>query len=614
MRSALLIGCLSLFAMLPILAIAGAGSGSRVAKEELIPAALTVEGIGTTDIELVYRKNSAYLPILAIFHFIRVKSEFSPTKGAINGFYPTPGSPFSLDLLSGKITTRDTSSTLTTEEYTFSEDEAYVREDVFRAIFHMSIRYDPRRLAVILKPDRSLPYFAAYQREEARKRALNRPERIAPDFEIYRTTSLLNGGKFVWNLSSQIAEDFRPRNSYRFDLGGEFLDGDLDANAAGLFGNRLREQNFHGTLSYPIEPPFPVREAVFGDLNSYTPSPFSIFGAELTNRPYTRRITFSQEDYAAEIPANEEVELYSGNRLVDYFQSTNDTLKHFGLPLIYGVESYDLRMYNQWGELNQSQFREVIPRQMTPPYEFDYTVSGGIIRGFNKAAGSVALSEGLTSLLTVGAGADYYQPGFTRRVLYPYANGTIRLLSSLYGDVAVSPLSASHATLELQLPNQLLADLTQQIMAEDPVLNPSGILSQTTFFFNTPIFLKETSGLAAGASAQNTIGSYYHQQTFVVSGNYYFPNFQIAYSGVYTAADNTTVQRESNPSISIRAPYSIGIQGAFTYDHGLNQFRSASLSADRFVYRDIFLQFSLDRVFNPNATFALLRLNYVLPF
>jgi hypothetical protein len=74
------------------------------------------------------------------------------------------------------------------------------------------------------------------------------------------------------------------------------------------------------------------------------------------------------------------------------------------------------------------------------------------------------------------------------------------------------------------------------------------------------------------------------------------------------------VQESSNPSINVHTPVLINVQAGFTYDHALGEFRSINVGADRVLFRSLYLQFTLERLYDPNFTFALLRLNYTLPF
>lgn len=628
--------CCLWFAVFLSAEAAGIGSRhSRVAKEELIPSVLKVRKIGSTDMEILYRKDHAFLPLVTIFKYLRIPAEFSADGNSISGFYPNHDKSFSIDLLSGEMRAMDTSLTLSNDEYTFSDEELYLREDVFKSAFRLDAKYDPRKLMVIIVPPPDLSVFLAKARERARQKAFKVMELTESDHSIERNPSLFEMGKLNWTLSMRSQTRVAQRFSYNLHGGGKILYGDADFSIRGdihnsdaatpnsgtysfiLFHSKIRENDLHGLLRYPINGDGALREVRFGDIQPDNPSARGVIGFELTNRPSARRIVFGQDQFVTPVSPGSEVEFYQQNMLKNFTSAASESLYSVTYPLSYGYNFYDLKMYNQWSELTERKFNAVIPLSILPANTFQYSIEGGKIRSYTKRYGNASASYGLTSALTLGAGTEYFQQGFARRQIYPYAKGTVRLSSSLIGQVYVSPLSVSSASLDLQLPNQDRFSMSNLVYANDPAFNLGGLLSTTSFSFF--IMLPSTANaLALSAIASNNIGQFSHSRNLQGELSARFTNVQLLYSYNYaqSSVNNGTyraVLSQSLPEISVLAPANLVFRGGFAFDHLDNSLQSLHVGVDRLLFHNLFLQIGYQRNFAPSFGIVSLKLNLRLP-
>ncbi|MFI5252030.1 MAG: carboxypeptidase-like regulatory domain-containing protein [Bacteroidota bacterium] len=597
----------------------GSGGGrSRVAKEELIPAVLTVRGIGTADIEILYRKNHAFLPMVVIFKSLRMRADYSTDGSILSGFAPKPGNSFTLNTVSGVVTTKDTNAVLTGEEYTFSEEEVFLREDVFQAIFKINIKYDPRRLLVTVIPTTDMPVVAAHSRELLRKRYFERSKQITPDYFISRNPSLFEMGKLNWTLSNRSDTRSLPRTNYDFRIGGKILFGDLDFDIRGIVNKRVNQNNLRGLLRYPLGDDNLLRELSFGDQLPAVSSYRNIFGFELTNRPSARRIIFGEQTDDTRLPGSSEIEFYDQGLLTKYIPPASDSLYHVTYPLPYGVTDYEYRIYNTWGELLSNHFRTVIPQNELPENVFQYSLIGGVIRGFDKKYGNAYAAYGMTPVLTFGAGSEFYQQGFAKRVVFPYATGIARLTSSLVADIAVSPLSISHGTIDLQLPDQQRFTLSHYVYYDDPTFNLGGIISSTNLSVNYP-FNAGMNAFSIGGYASNSIAMLSHQHSFIADASAHLSNVQLFYSFSYAQSnpgtgDFQTILSQSSVGGSVLAPLGLIFRGDLFYDHLGNQMQSVDVGVTKALRNNLFFQATYNRNFQPSFGFILFELNYNLPF
>lgn len=595
----------------------GGGGGSRVAKEELIPVELVVKRIGRTDIEIVYRRDEAFLPLLAMFNYLRIKADYRPANNVVEGFYPDPSTEYSIDLVAGKARRGDITISLSQDDFAFSEDEVYLRDRIYKELFDLEFRYEQRRLSVTLVPPSTLPIYGMRARERARNRAFDQQVRIQPEVRFPRSPSLFEFGKLNWTLSTRNAEAATPRYSYNLRYGGKIFAGDLDLSIRGIGGKRVRENDLHGVLHYPFEDMPYLRDIRLGDVAPGGVSFRRILGVEVTNRPPGRRLVLSNLDVEGKFPSNHEVEFYDRGLLINYVQTQSESTYQFSFPLAYGVGDYEFRMFDQWGEPKRQAFRAVVPQSMLPPNELQYSVIGGKLRGFNTKYGNVSLGRGFTTALTLGTGTEVFEQGATRRSIYPFVNGTVRLMNSLTGEVFVSPLAVSQASLNMQFTSYAQVTLSHSVHQQDVFLNPGRVQNLTTFFFYAP-FIINTTRLSFSGLVTNTLTTLSRQRSVFGTMDIHWPNIQFIYNISYTRLrdnlDERTLTLSSRLDLSVLAPAEMVFRSGFVYDHQGNGFRSVHVGLERLLFRSVFLQLSFERNFKPSLTFAFLRLNFYLPY
>lgn len=595
----------------------GGGGGSRVASEELIPAIVELRGVGKSDIQVVYRKGKAFLPMMSIFQFLNIKAEFSSDHSAITGFYPRPGRNFSFDILNGRFKSADTSATLSTADYTFSEDEVYLEESNYRALFHIKIHYNDRRILVTIMPSPDLPVIAAKARETARRIALARIAFEQPDYIVDRYPSLADFGKINWYLSSNAGPHRAPQTLYDFRVGGKIIDGDAYMTIRDYIGKRVKEYNVHGYLVYPFLNNDALSEIRIGDIEPATPTSRNVIGVEITNRPAPRRLFFGKQDLHETLPASSEVEFYYNSTLTNYILTRADSEYQFSIPLHYGTADYEVRTYDHWGVEQRNLTRAVIPSEMLPVNETQYSISGGKIRGYNDHAGNMNIGHGFTQALTLNAGVDLFDRNFAERIAYPYVQGAARLTSSLIGNVYVSPLSLSQIDLEYQTPQQLDYALTQTVYADDPVLNPGALLSATTARVSIPIVFNDRE-IGINLTGINSVSHYSHQRGFIGNLAFHVPGTSLAYtleySEVSTGAEYATNIFTSSPSVSVRAPANMIFAAGFTYDHENSRLEQINLGVEHPIINGLYVDLTFTRLYQPTISLLRLQINYNFPF
>jgi hypothetical protein len=86
------------------------------------------------------------------------------------------------------------------------------------------------------------------------------------------------------------------------------------------------------------------------------------------------------------------------------------------------------------------------------------------------------------------------------------------------------------------------------------------------------------------------------------------------YSEEIIAQARSTDLFTSAPQITFAAPAQLNVEAGLTYDHLNDEFLEIHGGLSRVIFRDLFLQFSIERTFHPSVTFALLQLNFQFPW
>jgi hypothetical protein len=470
---------------------ARAGGGSRPTPEELIPVELNVRSVGRGEIEIVYRGKKAFLPVIQMFTFLRIKCELISDQSLVQGFYLMPDTTYAVDGVNGTIRVGNRTEMLHSDEFIVTEREMYLTPDMFRSAFGLNFIYNPRRIAVTLNPTQRLPAFVERERQRNRNRLLT--QRTAPKVEyIMGQDRLLAGaGRLDWRLSSYFNTGIRPTGSYFFRYGGQVLYGDLQLQLSQQVRRDFNIENLRGRQRYAFLGDYPVRQIILGDVIAGSQIPVDVLGIEVTNRPAPKRLLFTKDLFSEYVGPDRTVDAYVGAGIQSFGRTPQDGVYNFEFPLAYGVNGGGVLSYDFWGEEQAIRYRIVVPQEMLPPGDFEYSVITGKLRSFSyKYYGGGSASWGVSSFLTLRSSMEYYDIGSFYRRFYPTIGLTTRLTNSLIGQASVTPFANSRAQLSLILPSAIAASLSYTRFGNNAFFNSRQAINELEAFVTLPFSIR----------------------------------------------------------------------------------------------------------------------------
>ncbi|HEV8538169.1 MAG TPA: hypothetical protein VGR15_04505 [Bacteroidota bacterium] len=589
---------------------------------QVVPVALSLRGIGRVEFDVVVIGPRAYIPMTALFKFLRLNIAYSSSSGVAEGFFLRAENRYRIDGRGGSATAGEKSLNITETDFVTRPEDLYLRQELFDALFGMRVKYNPRRLEVTLATKQQLPVFAERARESARRRRLTLGVLPTADYSLDRRILPIGFGRLDYALVSQLSQKGTPRYTYALHSGSQFLGGDLDARLNGTFNESVTFDDLAIRLRYAFLGQSIVHQVVLGDVLAFGLTPTNVFGAEITNRPAPRRYFFAVEDLERTVPAGSVTDLYLGGALIDYQRIDDAGRYSFSTLLSYGVSRFDVRNYDPFGVEEVTQYHLVVPPTMIPPGEVQYDITGGRIhpRKDSEYYGAAELQWGVNSRLTLGIGTDYYTSNalsLTRK-FYPKLTATTRITQLLIGDFTFSPAAFSRSQLSLTFPSTAGAALVYTRFAHQPYYNPRNVVDEATAVINLP-YLSERVRLSLDLLLRQTIFSSHRQRVIqpALSGQFGIFSPRISHRRIYEwrqTPNDPTIDAITSVTVGIRAPAQFLLRGTtryFHYDHG---FRDLRLELGKRFSRRIWFQVYYERSVIAQTSIGGIQFVYYFPF
>lgn len=582
----------------------------------MIPVGLDLKGGLRTDMQILVRGERAFIPVRALFDFLKVPVTIDLATGRAEGAFLRSDNPYVIDVTNLLASAEGRTISLTGDDIIATRDELYLYEGVFADLFGLTLRYNPRRLDVSLKTKHRLPLFQERDRELARKRRRPLGQLPEPERTIERSFVPFGFGRVGYSLSSQLTQFGTPRRTYALQIGNELLGGDMDTRIFGTFGRPLTKDNVLSRLRYAfLDNPW-LRQIYLGDILTTGLVPSQVFGAEFTNRPAPRRFYFTNDYITGPLQEGGVADLYYGGALVDYQPQSPTNEYAFPSIVTYGVSQYDVRSYDAFGLERTTQYRIVVPPTMVPPDEIQYSVAGGIFRQrMEEGYGNALVQWGVNTRLTLGTGLDYYEK--TTRKYHPMLTATSRLTDILVGDFILAPSAYSRSLLSVSWPSSVSASVRYSWYARNSFYNPRNLRSEAVASVSLPI-RPGSRRLSVDLSGRQSLLVTGRQRSAQVSfgGQLGIFSPRITHRRVWDNISGIDTREEAYTfaSMGVRAPGGWLLRGSTRYYHFDSGFRDARFEFSRRFSRGFWLQIFYERSFYSNNTFAGLQFVLYFPF
>lgn len=427
---------------------------------EEISVFMNVPGIGTSELQAVIKDDTAYLAITDIFDFLKIKNTPSVGLDSISGFLLTQQDIFLIDKLNRQINYQKKVINLNPNDLIRTATNLYLRSDYFDRIFGLKCTFNFRSLSVTLTTKLELP-IAREKRQETMRTNINHLNgEIKADTILRRSHPILRLGMADWSAS---VTNYLPGNNstqLNLVLGTAIAGG--DANLSINYNNTstfLLKDQFYQWRTVNNDRSY-LRQVTAGKIAASTTSSIysPVIGAQFTNTSTTNRRSFGSYTLSNHTDPGWTVELYVNNELINFVKADASGFYSFNVPMVYGNTIVKLRFYGPWGEERTSEQNMVIPFNLLPLHQFEYTASAGIVQDtVNSRFSRVDLHYGVSKRLTLGGGLEYLS-SITTGDKIPFLNASLRLTSNLLINTEYDYNVQTKVLLSYHLPSNLQVD------------------------------------------------------------------------------------------------------------------------------------------------------------
>lgn len=576
---------------------------------------LEVPRLGGTEMLVVIKGETVYLPVTDLFDFLNIRNIPAPDMTSISGFFINPEATYLINRTDHLIVYQGRTTGIEPGALIRTETNIYLRADYFGRVFGLDCVFSFRSLSVKLTSQLELPLIREMRLEEMRRNLTRLKGEFQADTVIGRRYPLFQLGVADWAVHA--TEEINGKSDARLNLSLGAMIAGGEATAA-LYYNS--EQPFTHKQQYYqwryVNNDFaPVRQIMAGKIATQATS--SIFnpvvGVQFTNNPSTYRRSFGSYTLSDQTEPGWIVELYVNNVLVDYVKADASGFYKFEVPLVYGNSVVQTKFYGPWGEERTREQTISIPFNFLPKNTFEYRVSAGVVEDsvlsrFSRAA----FNYGIARRLTAGGGIEYLSSVATGPAM-PFINASWSLFNNFLLSGEYTYGVRTRGTLSYRLPSNLQLDVNYAWYEEGQKAINLNYLEEMKAVISMPLRFGKFSTFQRFSMHQIVLpGSAYTTGEWLFSGSLRGISTNLTTYGIFV--ENTNPNFYSNLSLSLRLPKGFVLMPQAQYGYTQNKLFSAKVGMYKYVLKHGFLNLSLEQNFMSNMRMAELGFRYDFSF
>jgi len=576
---------------------------------------LTIRGIGRAEFDILSKDGKIYLPLLSIFKFIKIKIDYMPQTGIVEGFYLNRNNPYNIDPITKSYQISGIVGSISPVDYITTPEEFYLRQELFDPIFGLKMEYSPRALSVKFRTRVKLPIFLERDRELARRRQ----QMFAPmeaEYALPRLPWVFGGGRLDWNLTASTSTVGSPRYDYSFRLGNQLLGGNLESSIHATVNRPITEDNVSTRLQYAFLDQRVLNQILIGHIMTTGFQPQNIFGVEITNRPAPRRLFFAEDIFSDFIGSNQTTDFYQRGMLMASQVTPAEGQYQFTTHLPYGVSTFEVHAYDDFGLETVKRYRIDVPNSMVPPGEIQYSLTGGAFRYKpHTGVGNFSALWGINSVFTMGGGIDYLNHHNNWTKIQPSLSAIARLSNTTNFNAFVAPAAFSRAGLSMFYPSMLGGTVSYSLFSRNPFYNSRHAFSEKTLSLNIPLSIIGGYDLPSMFAQQTSSST---ANTWNVRASLHGSFEGISFRGVQSLYwyDRTRSLTQNLTSVSIFAhlPAELFFRLTSSYDHIAAKIPNIRVTVSKNILKAGNIQLFIDRSFISYITTIGAQFIYYFPF
>ncbi|MES2285365.1 MAG: SPOR domain-containing protein [Bacteroidota bacterium] len=550
---------------------------------------LYVKNLGTCEIPIAIRGQDAYLPVVDVFNFLKIRSVPGNGFDVVSGFFIDQKNTYQIDRVNNLIIYQGKTYTLNPNDFIVTETNLYLKSKYFEQIFGLEAKFNFRTLTISLKSELELPAIREMRLEQMHSNFDRLRGHMKADTTIARTYPLFHFGVADWSVNS--SQQMNGKNNTRLNLGLGAIIAGGEFNSLLLYNANqpfLEKQQYYLWRYANNENKF-VRQVLAGKIATQSVSSIfnPVIGLQITNARTVNRKSFGSYTLSNYTKPNWTVELYVNNILIDYVKADASGFFTFDVPLIYGSTDVTLRYYGPWGEELTSKQSFSIPFNFLPPKELEYKISSGIIEdNKNSLFGQARINYGLTRFVTIGGGLEY-NSSITTTKRFSFFNTSIRLGSNMLFSGEYVDGVRYKGLLSYHLPSDLQLELYYSKYNPGQQVIRLNYTEERRMMISKPFKLLTIPGLSRFTLSQNLIQ---HPNTDLPPTKYTIPEFSLSGAShgismnITTTAfiiDKINSSIFSDVSLSTTLPGGILFTPQIRFDYKLNKISIVKYSFEK---------------------------------
>ena len=563
---------------------------------------LNIQRYGGTDITAAIVDETAYLPIVDLFNFLKIKIDPSASLDSVTGFFINPKALYTVDYIHHRIRYQGKNYPIKKVDMIKSETNLYLKYSWFGEIFGLNCAFNFRSLSVNLSTKLELPVIREMRLEQMRSNISHLKGEIKTDTTIERKYPAFHLGMADWSVIS--TQQFPGITDTRLNLALGTVIAGGEANALLNYDNTTpfteKQQQYQWRF---VNNDFAaLRQATAGKI--YTTVTSSIFdpvvGVQFTNTPTTYRRSFGTYTLSDITEPNWIVELYVNNVLIDYMKADGSGFYKFEVPLVYGNSAVKLKFYGPWGEERTKEQNISIPFNFLPPKDFEYNLSTGIVEdSLHSRFARATFNYGVSRRLTIGAGVEYLSSVTTGSTM-PFLSASLRLMSSLMITGEYTNGVRTKGILSYRLPSnlQLELDYAKYVPGQKAIIY--NYLEERKGIISVPIKGKDFAAYTRLTIYQIVLpGLTNTNAEMLLSGSVHGITTNFTTYGLFTGVANPYIY--SNLSLAFRLPKHFTVTPQVQYAYNNQRFISARTIVEKPLFKHGFLNLSYEQNFASNT-------------
>ena len=490
----------------------------------------------------------------------------------------------------------------------------FVESSLVAELFGLIMTFNPRSLAIVLKPTFELPIVRLMRQESIRANLSRFTGEIHADTIAGRNYHLFRGGVFDWWGGS--TQTWGRDSDVRLQLkaGAELFYGEAEIGLDYNSRQPLTNDQLRYLWRWVDNDKRLIRQALAGTIQAPHIAFFNanLIGAMVRNTPTTVRKTSGYYTLQETTEPDWIVELYINDVLIDFTRSDASGQFVFKVPVVYGNTILRMKFYGPLGEERTEERSLSLPYSFLPEKEFEYSMTGGALQNAgNDLFGRGDFNYGLFRYMTVGGGAEYLSSLGSRSFL-PFARFTLQPYQKLIINGEYVHGVRAGGTASLYFLKTFNLELEYQRYVKNQTAIPFKPLEERKAGLMVPFRIKHTSGyFRTSFYQQRFMGFDYIQATGTLS--YYIRQLSINSTTQITWSGITSIYPQSDLSLSYRFTHGFTSRLMAQYDFRASAMMNMRAELEKRIRKGIITAF-YERNFLYNDHSVNLSFRYDLPF